>query len=147
MYPQPSVVALPKLVVTTELERNTALKRRLDDLMKRGLIRMTSTSMGDKAVTELVLTDAGAAHRATRVGVKARDPENTVRTATKVFDRVVSVGPVRTSQGVKVRDVAISWHYEAVTPFGEVEGVVAGQSRQTAAAAVLFGDGWRFINQ
>lgn len=147
MYPQPSVVALPRSVVTAELEHNTVLKQRLDDLAKRGLIRMTSISRGDKAVTELVLTDAGAVHRATRAGVQAPDPENTVRTATKVFDRVVSVGTVRTSQGVKVRDVVISWHYEAVTPFGEAEGVSPGQSRQTAAAAVRFGDGWRFIDQ
>lgn len=147
MYPQSSVVALPRLVVTAELERNTVLKQRLDGLAKRGLIRMTSIITGNKAVTEVALTDAGAVHRATPAGAEAPDHESTVRAATKVFDRIVSVGPLRTSQGAKVRDVMVSWHYEAVTPFGEAEGIAAGESRQTAAAAVRFGDGWRFINQ
>ncbi len=147
MYPQPSIVVLPASVVTSELERNVVLKRRVDDLVKRGLIDMTSISAGDKAVTKLALTDSGAVHRVTLAGAESSAQETTVRAATKVFDRVVSVGPLRTSQGAKVRDVVIAWHYEAVTPFGEADGVAAGEGRQTAAAAVRFGSEWRFINQ
>jgi hypothetical protein len=146
MYPRQSVLVLPVSVAIDDLARNPVLKARLDRLAERGLIRLVATSSVQKSVAEIVVTDAGAEHVvATADGQPGRD--TTVRAATEVLDRVVSVGPLRTSQGVMVRDVQIAWHYETVTPFGEAIGLAAGAGGHTAAAAIRFGDGWRFIDQ
>jgi hypothetical protein len=146
MYPRASLLHLPESVGADELAHNPVLKIRLSKLAERGLIRMTATNSNQREIMEIDLTGAGMAHQVPSAEGGAAG-SMTVRTATEVMERIISVGPLRTTQGAKVRDVQIAWHYETITPFGEAVGITAGESKQTSAAAVRFGDAWRFIDR
>lgn len=147
MFPQAVATTLPRQITQEETQRNSVLRHRLDALTSRGLIRISAAGIAKAGTSEILLTEVGSGYRLTATDNDASDKTITVRLGTKVFDQIISVGELRTSQGAKVRDVEVAWHYESITPFGEVFGLSADRMNRSAAAAVLFGSDWRFINQ
>lgn len=135
----PSTWAIPERVSATQYARDAVLRSQL-------------TSMRDKGLIELVDDGQGVRIRLTQSGERFRmepDPNRrgtiVVRTGVRVLDRVDTIDPLKTNQGVKVRDTAYTWHYTEVTPFGEALGLKPNQPSQSRSAAVRMGDKWRFV--
>jgi len=150
IYPQQETLSLPQAMTAADWQRNAVLQQRLEALAEKGVIHIQkplSATQAEEAI-HFSLTASGERYRA------KPEKENSgtagqiiVNTGTKVLDRVDSVGPLLTTQGVNVRDVEFTWHYEAVTPFGEVLGIIPNQPAQARIAPALFENEWRFIDQ
>lgn len=124
--------------------KNKVLQEKIEKMIARGLLQRVSE--GQDWVIRL--TARGDAFRMSpEPGKPEVKGEVIVRTGNRVLDRIDSVGELQTNQGARVRDTLYTWHYSEVTPFGEVLGLKASEPQQSKFAAVLFGDGWRFVEQ
>jgi hypothetical protein len=139
VFPQPVEISLAAAWPAEEIRRRPQLKQQIDALERMKLLTLSNDG-------EQVRLKPGAA-AGSSIREDTAGKSLLLRQAERQLDKILSVGELRTSQGVKVRDTTVEWRYGSVTPVGALFGLKEGVAGRSQIAAVYFADGWRYVKE